>query len=384
VLKRRLLTPGPVAVPERVLLAMAQPLIHHRAPDFIPVFQEVRENLKRVFQTEQDVLVLACTGTGGLEAAVSNLLDRGDRAVVVRGGKFGERFAEICDVYGIETVCVDVEWGRAVDPDAVRAAFDSAPDARALLVQASETSTGAYHPIEALAEIVRESEDRLLIVDGISAVGAHDLPMDAWGIDVLVSGSQKSFMLPPGLAFVALSARARAQLDRSTLPRYYFDLRKEFKGQAGDQTAWSAAVSLLVGLRESLQMMLEAGMPAAFERHATLAEATREAMKALGLDLLAPDSPSYACTAVCVPEGLDGKALVKRLRDDYGITVAGGQAKLAGKIFRIGHLGYVDGFDMLTAVGAVEMALADMGYPIKTGEGLRAASERLRGLPRKG
>ncbi len=383
-LKRRLLTPGPVAVPERVLLAMAQPLIHHRAPDFIPVFQEVRENLKRVFQTEQDVLVLACTGTGGLEAAVSNLLDRGDRAVVVRGGKFGERFAEICDVYGIETVCVDVEWGRAVDPDAVRAAFDSAPDARALLVQASETSTGAYHPIEALAEIVRESEDRLLIVDGISAVGAHDLPMDAWGIDVLVSGSQKSFMLPPGLAFVALSARARAQLDRSTLPRYYFDLRKEFKAQAGDQTAWSAAVSLLVGLRESLQMMLEAGMPAAFERHATLAEATREAMKAIGLDLLAPDSPSYACTAVCVPEGLDGKALVKRLRDDYGITVAGGQAKLAGKIFRIGHLGYVDGFDMLTAVGAVEMVLADMGYPIKTGEGLRAASERLRGLPRKG
>jgi aspartate aminotransferase-like enzyme len=384
VLKRRLLTPGPVAVPERVLLAMAQPLIHHRAPDFIPVFQEVRENLKRVFQTEQDVLVLACTGTGGLEAAVSNLLDRGDRAVVVRGGKFGERFAEICDVYGIETVCVDVEWGRAVDPDAVRAAFDSAPDARALLVQASETSTGAYHPIEELAGIVRESEERLLIVDGISAVGAHDLPMDAWGIDVLVSGSQKSFMLPPGLAFVALSARARAQLDRSTLPRYYFDLRKEFKAQADDQTAWSAAVSLLVGLRESLQMMLEAGMPAAFERHATLAEATREAMKALGLGLLAPDSPSYACTAVCVPEGLDGKALVKRLRDDYGITVAGGQAKLAGKIFRIGHLGYVDGFDMLTAVGAVEMALADMGYPIKTGEGLRAASERLRGLPRKG
>jgi aspartate aminotransferase-like enzyme len=363
---------------------MAQPLIHHRAPDFIPVFQEVRENLKRVFQTEQDVLVLACTGTGGLEAAVANLLGRGDRAVVVRGGKFGERFAEICDVYGIETVCVDVEWGRAVDPDAVRAAFDAAPDARALLVQASETSTGAYHPIEALAEIVRESEERLLIVDGISAVGAHDLPMDSWGIDALVSGSQKSFMLPPGLAFVALSARARAQLERSALPRYYFDLRKEFKAQAGDQTAWSAAVSLFVGLRESLQMMLEDGLPAAFERHATLAHATRDAIKALGLELLAPDSPSYACTAVCVPEGLDGKALVKRLRDDYGITVAGGQAKLAGRIFRIGHLGYVDGFDMLTAIGAVEMVLADMGYPVKAGEGLRAASERLRALPRKG
>jgi aspartate aminotransferase-like enzyme len=177
VLKRRLLTPGPVAVPERVLLAMAQPLIHHRAPDFIPVFQEVRENLKRVFQTEQDVLVLACTGTGGLEAAVSNLLDRGDRAVVVRGGKFGERFAEICDAYGIETVCVDVEWGRAVDPDAVRAAFDSAPDARALLVQASETSTGAYHPIEALAGIVRESEDRLLIVDARSARSLDAAPL---------------------------------------------------------------------------------------------------------------------------------------------------------------------------------------------------------------
>jgi aspartate aminotransferase-like enzyme len=376
--KTRLLTPGPVAVPERVLLAMARPLIHHRAPDFIPVFREVRANLKRVFQTEQDVLVLTSTGTGAMEASVVNLLTPGDRVVVVRAGKFGERFGEICETYGIAPVYVDVEWGRAVEPAAVRAAFEQAPDARALCVQASETSTGAYHPISELAALVRESDERLLIVDGISAVGAHDLPMDAWGIDALVSGSQKSFMLPPGLAFIALSERARAHLDRDGCPRFYFDLRPEFKAQADDQTAWSSAVTLIAGLRESLEMMLEDGLEALFERHTTLAEATRAGMRALGLELLAPDSPSNAVTAVKVPDGIDGKLLVRRLRDDHAMTVAGGQSKLAGKIFRIGHLGYVDGFDMLAVVAALEMTLADLGWPAKIGEGLRAASERLR------
>src|SRR5512139_2397509 len=277
--KYRLLTPGPVAVPERVRLAMARSVLHHRAPEFIPLFREVRANLRRVFQTEQEVLILASSGTGAMEAAVANTLSPGDRAVVVRGGKFGERWAEICATYGIHTENVDVEWGRAVEPSAVRAAFERAPDARALLMQACETSTGVYHPVRELAEVAREGGERLVIVDGISGVGVHDLPMDAWGLDVVVSGSQKSWLLPPGLAFVALSARAQAALPGARCPRYYLDLRRELAAQRDDQTAWTAAVSLIIGLREALAMILEEGLPAVFARHESLARATRAAMQ---------------------------------------------------------------------------------------------------------
>ena len=237
--KYRLFTPGPVAVPERVREAMARTLIHHRAPAFLPVLKEVRANLKRVFQTERDVLLLASSGTGAMEAAVANLFSPGDRVVVVRGGKFGERWAEICDAFGVEAVCVDVEWGCAVGPSEVAAAFESAPDARALLVQASETSTGAYHPIRELADLVHESPERLMVVDGISGVGVHDLPMDAWGLDVVVSGSQKSWMLPPGLAFIALSDAAERAVNESTGRRYYLDLRKELASQRKNSTTWT-------------------------------------------------------------------------------------------------------------------------------------------------
>jgi aspartate aminotransferase-like enzyme len=363
---------------------MARPVIHHRAPEFLPVFAEARENLQRIFQTRQDVLILASTGTGAMEAAVANTLSPGDRAVVVRGGKFGERWADICTAYGIEPICIDVEWGHAVDPDAVRQAFQRHSDAGALFVQASETSTGVYHPVRELAQIVREQGEALFVVDGISGVGVHDIPMDDWGIDVLVSGSQKSFMLPPGLAFISLSERAQRAVQNSRSPRYYFDLRAELKAQPKNQTAWTAAVSLLFGLRESLLMVLEEGLPNVFARHETLSRATRAAMSALGLTLFAPDSPSYACTSVKVPEGVDGKALTKRLRDEYGITIAGGQGKAAGKIFRVAHLGYVDRFDVITVVSALEMLLADMGYPAKLGEGMRAAAEVLRDMPSKG
>jgi aspartate aminotransferase-like enzyme len=379
--KYRLLTPGPVAVPERVLLAMAQTLLHHRAPAFLPLLQEVREGLRRVFQTSGDVLILASSGTGAMEAAVANLLDRGQRAVVVRGGKFGERWGELCVAFGVEPVYVDVTWGQAVRPEQVRAAFEAAPDAAALLVQASETSTGVYHPIRELAAVVRERPECLIVVDGISGVGVHDLRTDEWGLDVVVSGSQKSWLLPPGLAFVALSERAERVLQRTRNPRYYFDLRRELKNQRSNQTAWTPAVSLIVGLRESLRMILDEGLESVLARHKALAEATRAAMQALGLELLAPDSPSYACTAVCVPEGIDGEALVKHLRDKYALTLAGGQDQLSGRIFRIGHMGDVDAFDALTAISAVEMGLADLGYPVKLGEGTRTAQELLRELP---
>jgi len=375
--KYRLLTPGPVAVPERVRLAMARTLLHHRAPAFVPLFAEVRANLKRVFQTEQEVLVLASSGTGAMEAAVANTLSPGDRAVVVRGGKFGERWAEICAAHGIEVECVDVEWGRAVEPAAVRAAFTRSSDARALLVQACETSTGVYHPVRELAEITHEDPRRMIVVDGISGVGVHDLPMDAWGLDVVVSGSQKSWLLPPGLAFIALSARARDAVKSARCPRYYFDLRKELAAQTNDQTAWTAAVSLIVGLREALEMILEEGLHEVFARHEALARATRAAMQALGLRLVAPDSPTFACTAVHVPDGVDGNRFVKHLRDAYNVTIMGGQGHLDGKIFRIGHMGDVDGFDMISAVAAVEMTLADLGQPVRIGDGTRAMIEQL-------
>jgi aspartate aminotransferase-like enzyme len=376
--KYRLLTPGPVAVPERVREAMARTLLHHRAPAFLPVLEEVRENLKRVFQTERDVLLLSSSGSGAMEAAVVNLFSPGDQVVVVRGGKFGERWAELCDAHGVETTCIDVEWGSAVDPAEVRAAFEAAPEARALLVQASETSTGVYHPIRELAELVHEKPERLIVVDGISGVGVHDLPMDTWGLDVVVSGSQKSWMLPPGLAFIALSEAAERAVEASTGSRYYFDLRKELKNQSKNSTTWTPAVSLIVGLREALAIILEEGLPQVFARHAAMARMVRGACEALGLELFAPDSPASSCTSVRVPDGLDGKALIKRMRDVYGMTIADGQGHASGKIFRVGHMGDVDGFDMLSAVAGIEMALADAGYPVKLGEGTRAATELLR------
>ena len=376
--KYRLVTPGPVAVPERVREAMGRTLLHHRAPDFLPVLEEVRANLKQVFQTQRDVLLLTGTGTAAMEAAVANVFSAGETVIVVRGGKFGERWAEICDAFGVTAVCIDVEWGHAVDPGAVRDAFDSHPEARALLVQASETSTAVYHPIQELAAIVREQADRLMVVDGISGVGVHDLPMDGWGIDVMVSGSQKSWLLPPGLAFIALSERAERAVETSTSSRYYLDLRKELKSQPKNQTSWSSAVSLIIGLREALRMILDVGVQRVFRRHEQKARMTRAAMQALGLELFAPDSPAFSCTSVCVPDGLDGKALVKHLQTRYNVTVAGGQGHAAGKIFRVGHMGDVDEFDTLSAIAAIEMSLADLGYPVKIGEGSRAATQLLR------
>ncbi len=378
--KYRLLTPGPVAVPERVRRALAQAPVHHRAPDFQPVFRDVQRGLREVFQTREPVLILASSGTGGMEAAVANLLAPRERVVVVRGGKFGERWAELCEVHGVRPLCVDVAWGRAVRPEAVREAFAREPEARALLVQACETSTGVYHPIRELAALVHEAPDRLIIVDGISAVGVHDLPMDAWGLDVVVSGSQKSWMLPPGLAFVALSRAAQAALGRVKGRSYYFDLAKELEGQVRGHCAFTPAVSLLFGLREVLAEMQQEGLENVRARHAALARIVRGAVRALGLELFAPDAPSFACTAVRVPEGLDGRALVARLRDTYGVHVAGGQNHVEGKIFRIGHMGDVDAFDMLTAIAALEMTLADLGYPVKLGEGTRTATEQLRAL----
>ncbi|RLA80825.1 MAG: aminotransferase, partial [Deltaproteobacteria bacterium] len=275
--KKQLFSPGPTPVPERVLLAMAQPLVHHRDPAYEEIFAEVREGLKYIFQTEQDVLVLASSGTGAMEAAIVNTLSPGDGVLVVRGGKFGERWGEICEAYGLRVVPLDVTWGEAVDPILVERTLEADPSLRAVLVQACETSTGVLHPVKELAELVRDREGTILVVDAISALGAVDLPMDRWGIDVMVTGSQKALMLPPGLGFIALSEKAWGFVERSTLPKYYFDLTKERASQRKNQSQFTPAISLVVGLREALRMIREEGLEGVFRRHELLAKATREA-----------------------------------------------------------------------------------------------------------
>jgi aspartate aminotransferase-like enzyme len=375
--KRYLLAPGPTPVPKRVLQVMSMPIIHHRSPEFEPILEEVREGLKWVFQTQQEVLIFASSGTGAMEGAVTNLLRRGDEAIVVRGGKFGERWAEICEGYGVKPHNIDVTWGEAVDPGAIQQALEAHPKARAVYFQACETSTGVWHPVKEIAETIRANSDALVICDGITGIGVTDIPVDAWGLDVAVGGSQKAFMLPPGLAFASVSPRAWERAEACDLPKYYFNWKKEHASLQKNQSAWTPAVSLIIGLRESLRMMKEETLPGVFERHAKLAAATRAGVTALGLELFAPKSPANALTAVKGPEGIDTGKITKTLRDQLGVTIAGGQSQMKGKIFRISHLGYVNRFDVLTALGAVEIALAALGFPVKTGEGVKAAVERL-------
>ncbi len=375
--KKYLFSPGPTMLPPEVLLKMAEPIMHHREPEFEKIFAEIREGLKYLFQTKNEVLVFTSSGTGAMEGAVSNLLSRGDKALVVRGGKFGERWGEICKAFGIEFVPIDVEWGRAVEPELIKKALESDPAIRAVYTQASETSTGVRHPIREIAEIVKKYEDKVIVVDAITGIGVFDLPMDEWGIDVLVSGSQKALMLPPGLAFAALSDKAWKLVDKSDLPKFYFDFKKELKSTKKNQSSYTPAISLFVGLRESLNMIRKEGLEALFRRHEKLARATREAVKALGLGLYAPDSPSNAVTAVKIPEGIDGERLKDLFFEKFGITVAEGQDRAKGKIIRIAHLGYYDRLDMVMVISALEMLLKEMGHSFELGAGVRRLEEVL-------
>jgi len=375
-LKRYLLTPGPTPVPPEVLLHMSQPLIHHRTPEFSQLFAEVQEGLRWLFQTEQEVLILAASGTGAMEAAVANTCAAGDTAIVVNGGKFGERWLKICQAFGVKAVEIKVEWGRAVTVETVAQALRDHPEARAVLLQASETSTTVLHPVREIAALTRGT-DVLLIADGITAVGATDLPMDRWGVDVLVTGSQKALMLPPGLAFLALSPKAWSRVEAATLPRFYFDLRREGKEQQKHTTAYTPAISLVYGLHEVLRLLRAEGLEHVFARHARLAAATRAAAQALGMRLLAPEHPSPAATGVWLPPQVDGSQLLTYMRDRMGVDIAGGQDHLKGKVARISHIGYVGPFDVITAISTLEMALCRYGCELQLGSGVRAAEEVL-------
>jgi len=393
-MKQRLMTPGPVPVPSDALLAMARPMVHHRTEEFEKIIAEVTDGLKYVFQTKNDVITFSASSTGAMESAVVNLLSPGDHALVIGGGKFGERWAEICEAYNIEFHFLDVEWGMPVDLERVKKKLESDEAIKCVYATLCETSTGVVHDIEGLGKIVkaanlstprvrggtRHSSRVLLVVDAVSGLGAVDLQTDNWHVDVVVSGSQKGLMTPPGLAFISLNESAWAAVEEAKLPRYYFDLRKARESLVKNQTPFTCSVSLILALRESLAQIRREGLANIFARHARLAGATRAGIEALGLELFAPTSPSNAVTAAKVPDGVNGKALIKLLEDGYGVTFAGGQDKVTGKIFRIAHLGYTDDLDVITAVSALEMALSDLGYAVPLGAGVQAAEQVLQNM----
>lgn len=375
--KKYLLAPGPTPVPEHVALEMAQPMIHHRTPEFSKIFAETAAAAKYLFQTTQDVMILASTGTGGMEGCVTNLFSPEDKVLVVNGGKFGERWGKISESYGLNVIWENVEWGQAADAKVIKSILEKEKDIKAIMVQASETSTTVAHPIEALSKLTRDRDDILLIVDGITGVGVFDLPMDKWGIDAMITGSQKALGLPPGLALVGLSEKAWKFNTSATCPRFYFDFKKEKKNLSNDTSAYTPAVSLVIGLRRILLDIKEEGLENIFRRHDRLARATRAAAKAIGLEMVAPKSPANSSTGIFLPEKIDGGKLFKFIRDDMGVTLAGGQDQWKGKVIRIAHLGYIGSFDIIIAISALEMALKKMGHEVAQGKGVAAAQEIL-------
>jgi aspartate aminotransferase-like enzyme len=374
-IKQYLLSPGPTPIPNEVALAMSETMIHHRTPQFNSVFDEAREGLKILFGTTNDVLILASSGTGAMEASVANLFSPGDKVLVVNGGKFGERWLNISNAFGLEPIDMKVEWGQAVKMADVEKQLKANPDLRGVMIQASETSTTVLHPIQEIATLTKNGP--LLLVDGVTAVGVVNLPQDQWQIDVLVTGSQKALMLPPGLGFVALSDRAWERTKQAKLPRFYFDLNLERKNQQKGSGAFTPAVSLIFGLRASLKMLQREGLANVYARHDRMSRATRAAASALGLGLLAPKSPSPAATGIYLPAGIDADQVLDYLRDKMNVTLAEGQDQLKGKAIRIAHVGYMGAFDVITAIAALEMALRKFGAEIPFGRGVAAAEEIL-------
>lgn len=375
-MKKLLFTPGPTPIPPEALLAMAQPIDYHRSDAAVTLIKDILEKLKHVFQTENDVLFLTSSGTGAMEGAVANLLAREDKVIVIRSGKFGERWSEICTAYGIDVLPIDVPWGASVEPQAVEALLTEHPDVKAVFATLCETSTGALHDVEALAGLTRV-RPTLLVVDAVSALAADDLQMDNWGVDVVVSCSQKGLMTPPGLAFTALNQRAWDAIACSDLPKYYFDFRKAHQSGLEGSVPYTPAVTLLAALQCALNRLCAEGIRNTIARHNRLAVATRSAVKALGLSLFAA-SPANTLTSIRLPSEIDGKAFVNLMRDTYGVTYAGGQSQLSGKIVRIAHLGWMDENDVVVAISAFERGLHAIGYEVPLGAGVTAAQEAFR------
>lgn len=371
-----LLTPGPTQIPPKVCEVLGEPIIHHRTPQFQAILKEATENLKYFFQTKNDVFILTSSGTGAMEAAVINLLSPTDKVVTVESGKFGERWTELCKAYGIDVKVIKVEWGKAVTAAQVQKLLAAEKDVKAVFVTLCETSTGVTPDIRAIAEVVKKT-NAVLVVDAISGLGVTDLQTDNWSVDVVVTGSQKGFMLPPGLGFISVSKKAYELMAKSKCPKYYFDLKLAKKALEKTDTPFTPAIGIIIALNESLKLMKAQGLEKLFAYYAKMAKAVQSAAKALGLKLFADEScASTVVTAIKVPDGIDGEKLVKTMRDTYGVTIAGGQGEeLKGKIIRFAHMGCVDEYDILTGISCLEKVLKELGYKFELGAGVAAAQK---------
>lgn len=371
--KTRIFTPGPTPLLPQAQLAMARPIIHHRTQEFKELFLETRRNLQQIFRTQNEMLILTCSGTGAMEAAVCNLFSSEDQTLAVVAGKFGERWVELCQAFQVPCITLLKENGDAATADEIEEALRRHPEVRGVFIQACETSTATAHDLESIGLMIRrEFPNVLLVVDGITAVGCQTLETDAWGLDVVISGSQKSFALPPGLAFLSLSQRALDKMGGNASPKYYFNLMKELKNQQKGQTAYTPNVSLVVALNEVCKEFLCYGPERVISEAATMARCTRQGLLALDFTLLS-SYPANAVTAALPPEGVSAAELTKKLEERFGVKVAGGQGELKGKIIRIAHLGYFDTLDVFSILSAIELCLIEMGRITEPGAGVRAA-----------
>lgn len=375
--KPLLMIPGPTPVPEDVLRASAHPMINHRGPEYTALQRELLAGLKEAYQTRNEVQIFPASGTGGLEASLVNTLSPGDRVLAVPMGAFGQRYAEIAEAFGADVRRLEVEWGRAARAEQVAAALAEEPGARAVLLTHNETSTGVLCDLPAIARAARQVRpDILVLVDSISGMLAADMRPDEWDLDVVVGGSQKAWMIPPGLTFLSISERAWAAHREARMPRFYFDFTRMHKSMQTDQTPYTPALPQLFGLQVALRRILEEGIPASVARHARLGAATRAGVQALGMELFAEEgSYSNSLTAVRPPQGLPAKEIRGRLREGHGVAIAGGQGKIKDDILRIGHLGYVDEKDVVATLAALELTLLELGRDVQPGRAVAAAQE---------
>lgn len=375
--KTRMFMPGPTPyLPEAMVQALVTPM-HHRKEDFKELFRQVQAGLQQVFKTTNEVLILACSGSGGMEAAMVNTMAPGEKALLAVAGKFGERWIELADTYGIDKVVIQVPYGDSVEPVQIAAALDAHPDISAIFLQATETSTGAMMDLEGIAAQVRRRGDPVLVTDAITGLGTTPINTDEWGIDIVIGGSQKAFMLPPGVAMLSISERAWRRIEKCGRPRYYLDLRRERKAQAQGQSAYTPAVSIIQGLKSALDLILKMGVDGLVANAGLQAGATRAAILRWGMQIF-PRVSGNAVTAFVPPAGVDPSKVMKMMRDRFGVLISGGQGSMKGKILRIGHLGYFDFLETLGMIGCLEIALTEAGASLETGSGCRAALEYYR------
>lgn len=375
-IKDRLLTPGPTPIPEEVSAIATQPLIHHRSPEFSTIFMEVVEGLKYIFQTDQDVFVLLSSGTGAMEQALVNILSPGDKIITINAGKFGARWGQIGTSFGVEVKDIVLNWGENYTKEQLADELEKNPDTSAVFATLNETSTGTIYDIKGYADIISQT-NAVLVVDGISGVGAMPCPMDEWNIDILLAASQKFFMTPPGLAYISFSPKAWSLVEKSGLPKYYFDAKKAKASMGKKTTPFTPGISLLMQQQKALELIIKKGLNELYTHYRILGDSVRAGVKAAGLELLSKN-PGNILTAVKIPPGIDGNKFVKTMQQKYHVYLSGAQEPHKGEFFRIAHLGYVDGFDILTVLCAMEMAFSDLGYNIKSGTSVAAAQNILK------